>query len=170
MMPPSASRKTTRHLGVIRLAAVGAMIGMTGVLGVARVVAWPGPAHHGTASSPQGRGDTSGSLASLPTDSSADEWLTAVLRPAGTLDRPAVSRLGQALGGLAASSDMVVLDLTAAHVADPGALARTLQSPALELDRTGRCLLLVGAAPEVMAELDRAAISVATLPAVPSVA
>jgi hypothetical protein len=60
---------------------------------------------------------------------------------------------------------MVVLDLTAAQVADPAALVWTLQSPAQELDRTGRCLLLVGAAPDVMAELDRTAVSVATLPA-----
>ena len=60
---------------------------------------------------------------------------------------------------------MVILDLTAAHVAVPRELARSLQTPALELDQPGRCLLLVGAPPDLVAELDHAAISVATLAA-----
>jgi hypothetical protein len=87
------------------------------------------------------------------------------LRPAGTLDHPALSRVIQTLDRLAANSDMVILDLTAVHVAVPRALARNLQTPALQLDQPGRCLLLVGAPPDLIAELDRAAISVATLAA-----
>lgn len=98
-------------------------------------------------------------------DLRAGGWLTTVLRPAGTLDRPALNRLSQALARLAASSDMVVVDLTAAQVAAPRALARSLQAPALELQQPGRCLLLVGVPPALAAELDRAAVRVATLAA-----
>jgi hypothetical protein len=92
-----------------------------------------------------------------------DGWLTTVLRPAGTLNRPALDRLSRALTTLAASSDMVIVDLTAAHVAAPGALARTLHAPAVELQQPGRCLLLIGAPPDLLAELDRAAVRVAVL-------
>jgi hypothetical protein len=90
-------------------------------------------------------------------------WLTTVLRPAGTLDRLARRRLSQAVSHLAASCDMVVIDLTAADVDAPRALAGNLRAPALELARAGRCLLLVGAPPGLVAELDRSAVSVAML-------
>jgi hypothetical protein len=95
----------------------------------------------------------------------AGGWLTTVLRPAGKLDRPARRRLAEALGHLAAGCDMVIVDLTATQVTAPRALARNLRAPALELDRAGRCLLLVGAAPSLVAELDRISIPVATLAA-----
>jgi hypothetical protein len=95
----------------------------------------------------------------------AGGWLTTVLRPAGTLDRPALNRLSQALDRLAASSDMLIVDLTATWVAVPRALARSLRAPARELQQPGRCLLLIGAPPDLAAELDRAAIQVATLAA-----
>jgi hypothetical protein len=98
-------------------------------------------------------------------DLRAGGWLTTVLRPAGTLDRPALNRLSQALDRLAASSDMVVVDLTATQVAAPRVLARSLRAPALELQQPGRCLLLVGVPPDLAAELDRAAVRVATLAA-----
>jgi hypothetical protein len=98
-------------------------------------------------------------------DLEADGWLTTVLRPAGTLDQPALDRLSEALARLAATSDMVIVDLTATHVAAPRALARSLQAPALELRQPGRCLLLVGAPPDLLAELDRAAVRVASLAA-----
>jgi hypothetical protein len=52
--------------------------------------------------SPDGRPGTA--------DLQAGGWLTTVLRPAGTLDRPALDRLSQALARLAASSDMVIVD------------------------------------------------------------
>ena len=45
-----------------------------------------------------------------------DGWLTAVLRPAGSLDTSRVARLVQALTALAASSDMLIVDLTATTV------------------------------------------------------
>lgn len=98
-------------------------------------------------------------------DAEAGGWLTTVLRPAGKLDRAARRRLGQALDHLAASSDMVVIDLTATRIAAPRALARNLRAPALEFQRAGRCLLVVGAPPDLMAELDRAAVPVATIAA-----
>ena len=91
-------------------------------------------------------------------------WLTAVLRPAGPLDAAAVRALMAALSPLAALSDMVLLDLTAAGVRDPRALARALQAPATALERAGRCLVLAGAAPALTAELDRALVPVVTLP------
>jgi 1,2-phenylacetyl-CoA epoxidase catalytic subunit len=85
-----------------------------------------------------------------------DCWLTTVLRPAGALDRAARSRLIEALSRLADSSDMVIVDLAAACVTAPRTLARKLRAPALAFEQTGRCLLLVGAAPELVTELDRA--------------
>jgi hypothetical protein len=91
-------------------------------------------------------------------------WLTTILRPAGSLDRAAARRLGAALGHLAAASDMIIVDLAAA-VRDPRALARALREPAVEIQRAGRCLLVVGAAPWLTAELDRAEVPVVTLAA-----
>jgi hypothetical protein len=91
-----------------------------------------------------------------------DGWLTTVLRPAGMLNQPALNRLGEALAHLATTSDMVIVDLTAVKAA-PQALAKTLQAPAIELQQPGKCLLLIGAPADLMAELDRAAVSVAVL-------
>lgn len=90
-------------------------------------------------------------------------WLTTVLRPAGSLDRAARRRLSKALDHLAASCDMVIIDLTATQVSAPRALARNLRAPALKLQRAGLCLLLVGAPPGLLAELDRTAVPVITL-------
>src|ERR1700733_7336478 len=44
----------------------------------------------------------------------ADEgrWLTAILRPAGTLDKEALRGLSESLGHLASSSNIVIVDLT----------------------------------------------------------
>jgi len=95
----------------------------------------------------------------------ADGWLTTVLRPAGTLDRRGRRRLSQALSRLAASCDMVVIDLTATDVPAPSALARNLRAPALELEQAERCLLLVGAPPDLAAELDRTAVPGVRFPA-----
>jgi hypothetical protein len=94
-----------------------------------------------------------------------DEWLTAILRPAGTLDQQALERLGAALSHLARGSDMAVLDLSATRFASPPSVARALRAPATEFERAGRCLLLVGASAELAAELDRAHVPVITLPA-----
>jgi hypothetical protein len=90
-------------------------------------------------------------------------WLTTILRPAGSLDGPAVRKLGAALGHLAASSDMVIVDLAAVAVRDPRALVRALREPAAEYAQAGRCLLVIGAAPALTAELDRAKVPVVAL-------
>jgi hypothetical protein len=92
-------------------------------------------------------------------------WLTAILRPAGSLDQAALRGLSDSLGHLAASSNMVIVDLTAAVVGKPGAFARDLLAPARTFERAGQCLLLLGASPELTAALDRYQVPVVTLAA-----
>jgi hypothetical protein len=92
-------------------------------------------------------------------------WLTAILRPAGSMDRAALRRLCESLGHLASSSNMIIVDLTAAVVGKPGAFARDLLAPARRFEQAGRCLLLLGASPELTAALDRHAVPVVTLAA-----
>ena len=92
-------------------------------------------------------------------------WLTAILRPAGSMDRAALRGLCQSLGHLASSSNMIIVDLTAAVVAKPGAFARDLFVPARAFERSGQCLLLLGASPELTAALDRYKVPVVTLAA-----
>lgn len=104
--------------------------------------------------------------AARPVTAEGDQaWLTTILRPAGSLDGTAVRQLGAALGHLAAASDMIVVDLAAVGVRDPRALARALREPAGEMQRAGRCLLVIGAAPGLTAEFDRAAVPVVALAA-----
>jgi ABC-type transporter Mla MlaB component len=97
--------------------------------------------------------------------SGQDGWFTATVRPAGPLDHAALARLSETLGALEPSSDMVVVDLTAADVLDPRSLARHLLAPARRFDQAGRCMLLVGASAGLKAELGRAAVPVVTLAA-----
>jgi hypothetical protein len=92
-------------------------------------------------------------------------WLTAILRPAGTLDGAALRGLSESLGHLASSSNMVIVDLTAAVVSSPRAFARDLLAPARTFEEAGQCLLLLGASPALTAELDRHAVPVITLAA-----
>src|SRR6202167_2209314 len=92
-------------------------------------------------------------------------WLTAILRPAGSMDRAALRGLSESLGQLASSSNMVIVDLTAAVVCRPGPFARDLLAPARAFERAGQCLLLLGASPELTAALDRYAVPVVTLAA-----
>ena len=92
-------------------------------------------------------------------------WLTAILRPAGSMDRAALRGLSKSLGHLASSSNMIIIDLTAAVVCKPGAFARDLLAPARLFERAGQCLLLLGASPELTAALDRYAVPVVTLAA-----
>jgi hypothetical protein len=108
-------------------------------------------------------------VSALPGNAEAEAggWLTTMLRPAGRLDRAARKRLSEALDHLAASCDMVLIDLSATRVTAPRAFARNLRTPALEFQRAGRCLLLVGAPRELLAELDRLAVPVATIAADP---
>jgi hypothetical protein len=91
-------------------------------------------------------------------DHEAHAWLTSVLRPAGRLDAAATGRLTAALATLASSSDMVVVDLTATRVSSHGRLAVALRAPARRLTGPERCLLLVGAPPDLVAELNRAGV------------
>lgn len=102
-----------------------------------------------------------------PTSAAADQgrWLTAILRPAGPLDEAALHGLSESLGHLAASSNMVIVDLTAAVVGSPQTFARGLLAPARTFEEAGQCLLLLGASPELIAELDRHAVPVITLAA-----
>jgi hypothetical protein len=104
-----------------------------------------------------------GALASTAADEG--RWLTAILRPAGTLDRAALRGLSESLGHLASSSNMVIVDLTAAVVSSPRTFARDLLAPARTFEETGQCLLLLGASPALTAELDRHAVPVITLAA-----
>ena len=90
-------------------------------------------------------------------------WMTTVLRPAGLLDRSGLDRVALVLAILATCSDMVIIDLTAATVVSPHALARTLLAPATELDQASRCLLLRGVPRQVRAELDRVVVPAITL-------
>jgi len=92
-------------------------------------------------------------------------WLTAILRPAGSMDRAALRGLCQSLGHLASSSNMIIVDLTAAVVVKPGAFARDLLAPARLFERAGQCLLLLGASPELSGALDRYRVPVITLAA-----
>jgi hypothetical protein len=94
-------------------------------------------------------------------------WLTTIVRPAGTLDRSGVDQVGLAIRILAACSDMIVVDLSAARVAAPRVLAIALLQPAAELERAGRCLLLRGVPPQLRVELDRAAVPAITVADVP---
>ena len=105
------------------------------------------------------------SAAGAPANTAADEgrWLTAILRPAGTLDRAALRGLTESLGHLAGSSNMVIVDVTAAVVGSPSTFARDLRAPARRFEEAGQCLLLLGASPELTAELDRHAVPVITL-------
>jgi hypothetical protein len=81
------------------------------------------------------------------------------------MDRAALRGLSESLGHLASSSNLIILDLTAAVVGKPGAFARDLLAPARLFERAGQCLLVVGASPELTAALDRYAVPVATLAA-----
>jgi len=106
---------------------------------------------------------TAGAMASAAADQG--RWLTAILRPAGTLDRAALRGLSESLGHLASSSNMVIVDLTAAVVANPRSFARDLLAPARTFEDGGQCLLLLGASLALAAELDRLAVPVITLAA-----
>jgi hypothetical protein len=118
------------------------------------------------------RQSTRARLAAAPTvgavaSEAADQgrWLTAILRPAGSMDRAALRGLCQSLGHLASSSNMIIVDLTAAVVGKPGAFARDLLAPARLFEQAGKCLLLLGASPELTAALDRYKVPVVTLAA-----
>ena len=72
-------------------------------------------------------------------------WLTAVLRPAGTLGGASAAAFGRLLGELSATADMVVVDLDATRIPDLAAFVETLWPAAARLAGPGRCLLLANA-------------------------
>ncbi len=90
-------------------------------------------------------------------------WLTAVLRPAGTLEGPAMDRFVASLTALAGSASLVVVDLAAARVPEPEAFAAALRLPGGLLSGPDRCLLLVGADRALLDALDRCGGQIATL-------
>jgi hypothetical protein len=72
-------------------------------------------------------------------------WLTAVLRPAGTLDNASTAALGALLADLSAAADMVVVDLDATRIPDLAAFVDALRPAAARLAGPGTCLLVVNA-------------------------
>jgi hypothetical protein len=95
----------------------------------------------------------------------AGGWLTAVLRPAGTLEGAAAAAFGRALRALSATADMVVVDLDAARIPDVAAFADTLRVSAERLARPGRCLLLANLPRALERAVQAAGVPAATLAA-----
>jgi hypothetical protein len=96
--------------------------------------------------------------ATLPAPSSADglgavaPWITATLRPAGSLGRDDTGRLRGLLDVLSANASMVVIDLESARVRS-GRLATAIEEAAEELECRGGCLVCVNADPGTRALL-----------------
>jgi hypothetical protein len=104
------------------------------------------------------------------TDLTADEpglWLTAVLRPAGSVAGAAMDRFVDSLAALAGCASLVVVDLAAATIPEPEAFAEALRLPGRLLSGPDRCLLLVGADQTLLSALDRCGAQIATLDAPP---
>ncbi len=80
-------------------------------------------------------------------------WLTAMLRPVGELAGRAIEKLADDLTALAERANIVIVNLVAASVPAPAALARALRRPGAMLTGPDRCLLLVGADPALLREL-----------------
>jgi hypothetical protein len=91
-------------------------------------------------------------------------WLTAMLRPAGELAGRAIDRFIEDVMALAQRANIVVVNLVAATVPKPAALARALRRPGTVLSGPDRALLLVGADDELLSELRRQGGDIATLP------
>jgi anti-anti-sigma regulatory factor len=96
---------------------------------------------------------------------SAGGWLTAVLRPAGTLDGAAAAAFGRSLRAVSATADMVVVDLDAARIPDVAAFVDTLRASAERLARPGGCLLLVNPPRALERAVRAAGVPAATLAA-----
>jgi hypothetical protein len=91
-------------------------------------------------------------------------WLTAMLRPAGELAGRAIDRLVEDVVAVAQRANIVVLNLVAATVPRPAALARALRRPGRMLSGPDQALLLVGADDELLDELRRHGGDIATVP------
>jgi hypothetical protein len=72
-------------------------------------------------------------------------WLTAVLRPAGSLDGASVAAFGRLLSDLSVTADMVVVDLDATSIPNLAAFVDALWPAAARLSGPGKCLLLANA-------------------------
>jgi hypothetical protein len=94
-------------------------------------------------------------------------WLTAVLRPAGTLDSASTAALGALLAGLSAAADMVVVDLDATRIPDLAAFVDALRPAAARLAGPGTCLLVVNAPSALEHALQIVDVPAATLAADP---
>ena len=92
-------------------------------------------------------------------------WLTAMLRPAGELAGRAIERFVDDLMALAQRANIVVVNLVAATVPTPAALADALRRPGAMLSGPDKALLLVGADNRLLSELRRIGGDVAALSA-----
>jgi hypothetical protein len=90
-------------------------------------------------------------------------WLTAMLRPVGELAGRAIDRFVDDIVDLAQKANIVVVNLVAATVPSPAALARALRRPGVMLSGPEQALLLVGANDELLTELRRQGGEVATM-------
>ena len=95
-------------------------------------------------------------------------WLTAMLRPAGELAGRAIDRFVDDIVSLAQRANIVVVNLVAATVPKPAALARALRRPGAMLSGPDQALLLVGADEDLLAELRRQGGDIATVPMPPA--
>jgi hypothetical protein len=83
------------------------------------------------------------------------DWLTAVFRPVGELAGRALERIVEDIVLLAQQANIVVVNLVAATVPRPAALAHALRRPGAMLSGPDRALLLVGADDDLLCELRR---------------
>jgi len=81
-------------------------------------------------------------------------WLTATLRPVGELAGRAVERFVDEVTALAKKANIVVVNLVAATVPAPAALARALRRPSAMLSGPDKALLLVGADDHLLREFE----------------
>jgi hypothetical protein len=91
-------------------------------------------------------------------------WLTAMLRPVGELAGRAVDRFVDDVVALAQRANIVVVNLVAATVPAPEALARALRRPGTMLSGPDKALLLVGADDRLLGALRRIGGDIATIP------
>jgi hypothetical protein len=104
-------------------------------------------------------------MTALATSAVANDelWLTAVLRPAGLLSGGAIDRFVDTLMALADRANLVIVNLVAATIPAPAALAKALRGPGAALSAPDRCLLLVGADEALLRELERQGGEIATV-------
>jgi hypothetical protein len=91
-------------------------------------------------------------------------WLTATLRPVGELAGRAIDRFVDDLVSLAQRANIIVVNLVAASVPRPAALARALRRPGAMMSGPDQALLLVGADEDLLSELRRHGGDIATVP------